>query len=199
MVGQICKLQFCSLLQYCKLWIYRASKKLKKGELAKSGSLKVSKIENEIYGTADYFSPTNPCVYTEIVRRVVAPCSVQISQTCWHQSLPACAFPFLHGWVAAPMKLPVKTPRWVSVCPRRPGPGGEERAAPLHCKAQRVSHCLHFTCHPKQVWWGLLWVEPVQYHELKLHSGTEASYKKLNGVRCLYFSVYKYFCIFSTS
>lgn len=94
------------------------------------------------------------------------------------------------------MKVPVKTPRWVSFCPRRPGPGGEERAAPLHCKAQRVAHCLHFACHPKQVWWGLLGVEPVQYHELELHSGTEASYKKLNGVRCLYFSVYKYFCIF---
>lgn len=46
---------------------------------------------------------------------------------------------------------------------------------------------------------GLLGVEPAEDHGLELHSETEASNKKMNGIRCLYFSVYKYFCIFPTS
>lgn len=46
---------------------------------------------------------------------------------------------------------------------------------------------------------GLLGVEAVQDHGLELHSGTQASNKKLNGIRSLYFSVYKYFYIFSAS
>lgn len=97
-----------------------------------------------MYNTAGYFSPKNPSAYSEIVRRAVAPCSVQISQTYWH-SLPACIFPFLHGWVSAPMQQPVKLPVGFQSAQRDQGQGWERSCTPsLQCPER----CPLSACHP---------------------------------------------------
>lgn len=56
------------------LWIYPASEKMKKGEVAKNGALKNTKA-----ATLQVTLVLKKCsVYTEIVGKVVTPCSVQI-------------------------------------------------------------------------------------------------------------------------
>lgn len=154
------------------------------------------KTENKRYNTAGYFSPKKPSVYTEIVERGVALSSVQIGQTYWRYSLPACIFP--PGGVLHPCDFRVKIPSSVSICPGRSGPACEEGAEPVHCSAQSIARrCLHFPRRSEQLWRGSLSVEPVLDRGLALHSGTEAGHKTLNRVRwCLYLCVCKCVCGF---
>ena len=143
------------------------------------------KIENKRYNTAGYLSPTKASVYTEILERMVAPCSVDISQTCWHYSLPASIVP-RGGCSCATCvwELPIQFQSAWADQDRRWG------RSPT-CSLQRAEYCpLLSAFHPP----ALRRAADLD-HRLGLLSGIKASKKQLNRVKwCLYLSVYKCFC-----